>query len=379
MSSLRNDNKIKILQMPVRDAKGGITQYALRNWEHINKSRFLFDWVTLDSELSFAPDLVRQGCKVFHLSCRQEDDEAQFRTEMENILAKGYSSVHLHTSYWRGFLVEELAIAASVPRIIVHAHSAGIDVSDETERARLLDAHQMWKSKFNTKLATHFAACSAYAADFLFGPQIPRERVSMLRNAIDTERFAFNKQKRIDKRSQMGLNEKFIILQAARLVYQKNHAFTLGVFADVLNDVPNAVLLLVGDGNLRSDLEKEAAELGIDKNMQFLGFCDDMPELLQSADLFVLPSRFEGLGIAAVEAQCSGVRCLLSENVPEEAVVSDNAMRLPLDKALWCDEIIRLARKGYVRRDRTGDIAAAGYELKEQIKVLERIYAGEDG
>ena len=96
--------KIKILQMPVRNAKGGITQYALRNWEYIDKRRFLFDWVTLDKELSFEPELTRQGCKVYHLSCRQEDDEARFRSEMEAMFANGYDAIHLHTSYWRGFL-----------------------------------------------------------------------------------------------------------------------------------------------------------------------------------------------------------------------------------------------------------------------------------
>jgi hypothetical protein len=78
--------KTKILQMPVRNAKGGITQYALRNWEHIDKSRFLFDWVTLDKELSFGLELLRQGCRLHHLRCRQEDDEDRLREEMEVLL-----------------------------------------------------------------------------------------------------------------------------------------------------------------------------------------------------------------------------------------------------------------------------------------------------
>jgi len=122
--------KTRVLQMPVRNAKGGITQYAIRNWEHIDKSRFLFDWVTLDEELSFERDLIEQGCKVHHLSCRQEDDEKRFSGEMEAIFSNGYDAIHLHTSYWRGFLAEELAIKKGVPRIIVHAHSTGIDITD---------------------------------------------------------------------------------------------------------------------------------------------------------------------------------------------------------------------------------------------------------
>jgi glycosyltransferase involved in cell wall biosynthesis len=364
--------------MPVRNAKGGITQYALRNWEYIDKSRFLFDWVTLDKELSFEPELVRQGCNVHYLSCRQEEDESRFRVEMEAILECGYDAVHLHTSYWRGFLAEELAIDANVPRIIVHAHSTGIDVSDVLERTRLLDAHNAWKARFNEALATHFTACSSPAAEFLFGAQIPMERVVILKNAIDTGKFAYNAKTRAETRSRMGLDGEFVILQPARMVYQKNHSFMLGVFAEASRQLPNAVLLLAGDGDLRDALVKEAGDLRIANRVRFLGFRDDIQELLQAADLLVMPSLFEGLTIAAIEAQCSGVYCLLSDQMAEETVVSGNAVRLPLDTALWRDAIVLLAREGYERRDRSSEVAAAGYSMKEQVKVLERIYAGED-
>ena len=369
--------RLKILQMPVRNAKGGITQYALRNWEHIDRDRFVFDWITLDKKLSFERELLEQGCKVYHLSCRQEDDEARFRDEMEEILSDGYDAIHLHTSFWRGFLAEELAIKANVPRIIVHAHSTGIDVSDETERERLLVAHNEWKAKFSTNLATHFAACSGLAADFLFGSQIPKGQITILKNAIETQHFAYNEELRTAVRSKMELENKFVILQSARLVYQKNHSFTLRIFKELSELLTNSILLLAGDGNLREELEQEAVELGVSDRVSILGFRSDISNLLQAADVFVMPSRFEGLGISAIEAQCSGAFCLLSEQVPEEAHISDNAMRLKLDVGLWRDEILKIAQNGYNRRDRSLELAAAGYSLKEQIKVLERLYSGE--
>ena len=372
------DKSIKILQMPIRNAKGGITQYALRNWERIDKSRFAFDWVTLDKELSFEHELLGQGCRVFHLSCRQEDDEPRFRAEMETIFSRGYDAIHLHTGFWRGFIADELAIKANVPKIIVHAHSTGIDVADRMERDKLLKAHNEWKAKFNTSLATKFAACSLTAAEFLFSPRIPKERIKVLKNAIYAQEFAYNEEMRTNVRLKMGLEDKFAILQLARLVYQKNQSFTLLVFKELSELLPNAVLLFAGDGNLRDELEQESAELGISDRVIFLGFHGDIPSLLQAADVFVMPSRFEGLGIAAIEAQCSGVFCLLSENVPEEAIISNNAMRLRLDAGLWCNEILKIARNGYRRRDRSAEVAAAGYSIKEQIKVLERIYAGEE-
>jgi len=369
--------KIKVLQMPVRNAKGGITQYALRNWAHIDKSRLIFDWVTLDKELSFEKDLIDQGCKVHHLSCRQEDDESRFRAEMEAIFANKYDAIHLHTSYWRGFLAEELAIQAKIPRIIVHAHSTGIDVVDSVVREKLAEKHNEWKSRFNTGLATHFVACSDVAAKFLFGPQIPDDRITVLKNAIDTAKFSFDNNIRAEMRCKMGLEDKFVILQAARLEHQKNHTFALKLFAEVLSVIPKAIFLLAGDGQLRDELKKEAVDLGIADKVCFLGFRNDVSALLQAADLMVAPSLFEGFSISAIEAQCSGIHfCCNYCCIPDEAMVLDSTVRLPLDMSLWRDEIVKIAHTGYERRDRSEDIAAAGYSLSEQIKVLESIYSG---
>lgn len=361
--------------MPVRNAKGGITQYALRNWEHIDKSRFVFDWVTLDPTLSFEDELIKQGCKVYHLSCRQEDGEARFRAEMEAIFANGYDAIHLHTSYWRGFLAEELAIKADIPRIIVHAHSTGIDVVDAAERERLMKLHNEWKERFQLELATDFAACSGWAADFLYGPQIPKERIIILNNAIDTAKFAFNKTVRKEIRTKMNLDDRFILLQAARFVYQKNHVFSLNLFAKVANAVPTAVLLLAGDGQLRDVLVKQAADLNITDKVFFLGFRDDIHALLQAADLFIAPSLFEGLCISAIEAQCSGIACCCCCYIPDEAVVLDSTFRLPLDMNLWRDKIIEIAQKNHPRYDRSREIASAGYSLADQIEILEGIYS----
>ena len=370
-----NEKKIKVLQMPVRNAKGGITQYALRNWKHIDKSKFCFDWVTLDKSLSFEDDLVKQGCRVYHLSCRQEDDEPRFRSEMETIFANNYDAIHLHTGYWRGFLAEELAIKAGIPQIIVHAHSTGVDVSDSVEREKLITAHNIWKEQFNVNLATHFTACSNLAAEFLFGEQILSNKILILKNAVDTEKYSYDEVTRKKLREEMGLNENYVILQPARLEYQKNHVFTLNLFAKVIDILPSAILLLVGDGQLREDLEKLAFELGISNNVRFFGFREDIPSILQASDLVIMPSRFEGLAISAIEAQCSGCWCLFSENITPEIIVSSNAERLPLDENIWRDRIINIAETGYNRCDRSSEIKEAGYSLHHQIKVLERLYS----
>ena len=112
-----------------------------------------------------------------------------------------------------------------------------------------------------------------------------------------------------------------------RLAPEKNHAFLLQVFAEIHHALPNAVLLLAGRGPLEDELRAKAAQLGLGEAVRFLGVCDDVPEVLRAMDVFLMPSTSEGLAMAAVEAQASGLPCVLSTGVPELALVCSNAHR----------------------------------------------------
>lgn len=361
----------RILQMPIRNAKGGITQYALRNWNLIDKSEFMFDWVTLDKKLDFEDELVEQGCKVYHLSCRQEDDEQQFEKELIAVFSRGYDAIHLHTSFWRGFRAEELAIKAGIKKIIVHAHSTGIDNNDEKKRKELLTNHELWKQKFNTKLATHFTACSENAASFLFNETIPKEKTVILRNAVDIEKFTFNESKRSKLRSNLNVNDKFVILQTGRLEYQKNYEFTLDVFEKYVKQNHKAILLIVGTGSLEQKLRQKAQRL-VDR-VRFLGFRNDVHELLMAADVFLQPSHFEGFSIATIEAQCTGIRGLVSEAVPQIARPIYKTT-LALEKQIWLDELDK-AYNGQTRNIKaSNELKQLGWDITDSIKVLEKMY-----
>lgn len=361
----------RILQMPIRNAKGGITQYALRNWALIDREKFIFDWVTLDEKLDFEEELIEQGCKVHHLSCRQEDNLELFEKEMLEILSNDYDAIHLHTSFWRGFLAEELAIKAQIPKIIVHAHSTGIDNQDKGKRLSLLNEHNKWKELFNPDLATHFTTCSDSAAEFLFNNEIFEHKITMLRNGIDTKKFEFDQVKRLELRNELGLNDKFIILQSGRLEYQKNYHFTLEVFKEYskLND--QAILLIVGDGKLRSEIKELSSTLG-DK-VRFLGFRTDVNKLLMAADVFLQPSHFEGFSIASIEAQCSGVPWLVSENI-KEAALEQYKISLPLIKEEWVNKIHQIYEKPYRNDKAAEELRASKWDIKDSIALLEAIY-----
>ena len=365
--------KIKVLQVPIRNSRGGITHYAMNNWEHIDKNRFQFDYVTFSKKLDFETEITSQGCKVHYVSCYAEENEKQFIKEMNAILSQGYDVVHIHTSYWKSFLIEQLAIKNNIFKIIVHAHSTMIDEHDDKKRQEALRLHEKRKKEFNTSMATHFCACSRLAADWLFGPQIPREQIKILPNAIDVNKFQYDIRIREIYRKKLGIENSFVVGHVGRMVYQKNHEFLLNAFSEVIKQVENAVLLLVGDGVLEENIRTQAYKMGLDSKVIFLGKRNDTENLYQAMDVFCLPSRFEGLPIVLIEAQTAGLKCITSVSVTNEAKVTNNIELLPLEAKIWSNKIIDLSH-GYIRRNMNHEIARSGYNINVQIKELERYY-----
>lgn len=366
---------MKILQFPVAASKGGITQYVLQNWKYIDKEKFQFDFATMSEKLDFADDLERQGCKVFYISCYAEQDEQRFCEEFRAILSEGnYDAVHLHTKQWKSFHVEEIAREVGIKRVIVHSHSTGIDTLDGEKREEETKLHNRMLGQLNEDIATDYWACSRKAADFLYANQIPQEQIKIMNNAIDLSKFRFQPKVRQEYRKMLGVEDNFVIGNVGRFVYPKNQEFLLHVFRQLCELRDDCILLLVGCGEREEEYRKYVKKYGLAKRVIFTGYRTDIPQLLQVMDCFCLPSRFEGLGIAVIEAQASGVSCICSNKVPEEAFISPFVQALPLNEKLWLEELLNTSRKD--RSDAWRYVQVAGYDIEEQIKVVEKAYEG---
>ena len=368
--------KIKILQFPIANSKGGLTTYVLENWKYIDKDRFQFDFATRSKKLDFEEELIEQGCKIHYLSCSSEENEALFRQEVSAILEQGYDVVHLHTLYWKGYLVEEIALNKKCPKIIIHSHNTMIDLADEAKRQEALLIHNKCKASLPRNYGTDFWACSKEAADWLFGDQIPKDKIVIMENAISLDQFSYSEGTRNQVRSELGLENKYVFGHVGRIDFQKNHEFLLNTFKRVSVEIPEARLVLVGDGPLREPVHKLVEELDLTEKVIFLGKRKDVSSLLQAFDCFVFPSRFEGLGIALVEAQAMGLPCLASNHVPVDSKVSDLIKFMPLDQELFVNALIKIyknkehfnraleAKKGIDPR----------YNILNQIKRIEAEY-----
>ncbi len=378
--------KIRILQFPVANSKGGITQYVLQNWKFIDKSKFQFDFATMSKSLDFASDLEREGCKVHYISCYAEQDKERFTAEFRKILTEGdYDVVHLHTKQWKSFLVEQIAKEVGVKKIIIHAHSTGVDTLDEKRREEEIELHNRVRSELTEDIATDFWACSWKAADFIFGDKISKDKIKIMNNAIDLSKYRYDPNVRNRCRRKLGIaDDEYVIGNIGRFVYQKNQEFLLKVFSEICKKDNDSYykfrLLLVGSGEKEKEYREIVCRYGVKERVIFTGFRKDVAELLQVMDIFCLPSRFEGLGIVLIEAQTAGLTCIGSEFVPEEALLTERIVRLPYDVSLWKKRIIEeydIQHIQLIKRSENINIErlkGKGYEIKEQIKYIEKQY-----
>lgn len=371
---MTKDGKIKILQFPIANSKGGITQYVLQNWKFIDKSKFQFDFATMSKQLDFEEDLTKDSCNVFYISCYAEDDEEQFKKEFRNILEQGeYDIVHLHTKQWKSMFVEEIAKEVGVKKVIVHAHSTGIDTIDEQKRNYEIKLHDETLQNVNEHIATDFWACSEDAAKFLFDNKISQDKIIIMKNAIDLEKFRFSEKIRDTYRRELGVGEDEILIgSVGRFAYPKNHEFLLHMFKMLCAERENYKLVLVGDGDKKQEFIDYVYESGLQNKVIFTGFRKDVGGLLQAIDCLCMPSRFEGFPIALVEAQASGVKCIVSDAITDEAVLTDLVTKVPLNEDLWLKQLLL-----GINRERAGYheiLAKAGYDFNTQIMELEKLY-----
>lgn len=371
--------KKKVLQFTIADSKGGRTQYILNLWRHINHEKYIFDFVTFSPFLDFEIDLIKDGCKVFHMKNYPEQNKIEFINEFNAVLENGYDIVEIHTSFWNDTIVEQLARYAGIKKIIIHGHSTGITkitAKNKDREVEYINKHNSVKARLNDGIATDFWACSEDVANWLFKPQISKDKIRIIPNAIDTDRFRFCREKRESIRRKLHIDDQFVLGFVGRLEPVKNLEFLLDIFFR-LHDIRAATsLLIVGEGSERSMIEKKIKEHSLEKDIMLVGNKNNPEDYYQAMDCFILPSLFEGFSIVLLEAQCMGLPSVVSTRVPIDAVKSGNVVRIPLndiekwvEKVFWCmnTEIDRINAYKLIKSDET--------DIKLQVKHIEELYA----
>lgn len=307
-------------------------------------------------------ELKNKGCNVFHVPPLHAEPKTYFKKIREIIIEGKYDIIHVAQGY-RGLVFMYYANKYRIPVRIAHSHMAYIPESG-------LSTVKRWISAFVVKhLATHLFACGEDAGKWMWGKRT--RNITILHNAIDTQKFVFNEAKRSSLRKQLGIEDKFVIGNVGRLAEQKNQLFLIDVFSEVIKYRADAVLLLIGRGEMEQQIWDRVNELELTDSVKLLGVRDDVSDLLNAMDLFVLPSLYEGLPVTMVEVQANGLPGLISDKVTKEIGLAENIQYLPLEKKVWVEHIVS---GGERNRDGEALIRKAGYDIDFEANQLKEMY-----
>lgn len=282
-----------------------------------------------------------------------------------------YDVVHLNAYQALSLAYLALAREAGVTIRIAHSHNTALRKS-LTRPLKLL-LHRWAGEKYADELTCRWA-CSRAAAEFMYGK---REDWQFIPNGIDTERFRFDGEERGRIRKQLGLEGKLVIGNVGRLCYQKNQSFLLEVFKEVVARRPESILLLVGEGEDKPRLMEKAKTLGMEDKVIFYGATEKVERLYWAMDVFVLPSRFEGLPVTGIEAQTAGLPSFFSNGVTEECRIGKGTRFLPLTapSGAWAEEILK-ASPLEDRAEAAGEAVAAGFDVRVVAQTVKKVWMG---
>lgn len=368
----------KILHMMPPDINNGVYRYIFNHMPYIDQNEYRFAFLTKAAEeLKQTTEYEKYHFPVYCLHHTEREDKIAMEKEIREILQKGYDILHLHTSSWRGFFIEEIAMDMGIGRVIVHSHSTGIDEMDSMRRQERMQIHEQYKSRFSMELATDVCACSREAAEWLFGSQIDEGLIRILPNAIDVRKYHFDMEKRKKLRKELGVDDKTVVGNVGRYCYQKNQGFLVRAFEKAHRENRNLFLLCIGQGERITEIRQLICDLGIADCAVCLDWQMNVEDYLQAMDLFCFPSYFEGLGIAAVEAQAAGLKCLISDTVTKEVALTDLVSFLPLKEEVWKEALKNAVIEGS-RKHFDKEIEEQGYDLRSAAKRLMALYDGRE-
>ena len=365
---------IRILQAFVANDKGGLTGYICQNYRFIDKNKVQFDFLTFeDGKLDFEDEFISMGARFYHIS--RPSHLISYAKSLKGILNQTeYAAVHFNMSY-ANFIPITIARWLGAKKIIVHSHSTAIDDRRSVVRIIKTAIHKIGRNLMSY-MADDYLACSSLAAQWMYPVSILQSKhYHMARNAIDVSKYNYNPHVRADVRQRLKISDDtFVIGHVGRFTYQKNHEFLIDIFKQVHDKLNNSLLLLIGEGPEENQMKEKVASLELASCVLFLGRRNDVPQLFQAMDCFVLPSRFEGLGIVGIEAQSSGLQCIFSDVVPREVDVVGKSIFLSLEHSeQWVSEILKISYLNN-RKNTEAQVDAAGYNIHSEIKKIESLY-----
>lgn len=358
---------IKILQIGMTNSLGGIEAYLINYYRKIDKNNVEFDFLNIyNDNLCFSDEILELGGRIINVSSYYRHPIKYIKEVKKLIIDNNYDIIHCNMS--SSVMLFPL-IAAKMARakvIIAHAHNNSSDKAIIKSIIHNINKH------FIPKLANYYFACSMSAGKWFFNRKVINSNCFyLINNPVDTKKFKFNTKIRNEKRKELKIKDDMIVIgHIGRFVKVKNHDFLIDVFNKYLELHKNSKLLLIGVGELQNRIKNKVDELKINDKVCFLNNRNDIGELMQAMDLFVFPSKYEGLGMVLIEAQAAGLPVLASHNMPIEVEVNSNFNRKRVSEgaSAWALSIEKM------NMTRCENIKTLDFDIDECVKRLNDIY-----
>lgn len=360
---------VRILHAVVNMNRGGAETLLMNLYRNIDRTKVQFDFLTCKAG-TFDEEIEALGGRIHRIPYVTDVGHSAYIKSLNRFFRSHpeYKIIHSHMDKMSGFILRA-AKKAGIPTRIAHSHNTS------SEGGMAAKLYKWVAGKFVKPCATHFLACSNRAANWLFAEK--EKQAIILKNGIESDKFSFSTDVRRQVRQEMQLAEESIVIgHVGRFCHQKNHSYLLEIFSQLNREMPNTVLVLAGDGPLRSEIEKKTRELNLTDKVRFLGVRSDVNQLLQGLDLFVFPSWHEGLPVTLIEAQGAGLPCIVSDVITREVDLGMNRVDfLPLGETkIWVEKMKQVIASDLSREIPVSSLSSKGYDIKNTAVWTEGFY-----
>ena len=361
------DEPIRVLHILQRMEAGGTQAFLMNIYRKLDRSKVQFDFLVEYPDKQFYDDEIRElGGRIYYSTVRKDLNMSKFLKELKRILLLEYpyKIVHMHT-YSIGYFCLKTARQCGVPIRIAHSHSNSMTKDYKMYVKTILQ-------RLYTIYATDLFACSEEAGKYLFHDK----QFCILTNAIDSYQFISNINTRYLVRKELGAENSFIVGHVGRFKPEKNHFFLIDVFCEIKRRRQNAKLLLIGNGDPSEEIQNYVNRKELSDDIILLTNRHDIKRLYQAMDVFVFPSKYEGLGIAAIEAQAAGIPIVCSEGVPPETDITPIYRKLMLSDGAekWADAALEMAQNPNAHTNMQQYVIDAGFDVDATAKKIEEYY-----
>lgn len=355
---------IRILQVFGRMDRGGAESMIMNIYRNIDRSKVQFDFVVhTDDKCHFDEEIYRLGGEIYHVPKYTIKNHFSYIKAWNEFFKKHHEYKIIH-----GHMYSIASVYLSVAKkhgLITIAHSH--NTSNGTGMNKII--RQIYRMPIN-KCSDYKFACGIEAGKWLFRTK----DFKVINNAIDVKQYKYNEEIAREYRAKLNISDKFVIGHVGRFQEQKNHEFLIDVFYEIQKQREDAVLLLVGDGGLRPQIEEKVEKLGINEKVIFTGVRFDVPDLMQAMDMFLFPSHYEGLSVVLIEVQAAGLPIYTSSTVAKETDITKTIKFINLEDGAtgWTKIILQ---SGCEREKSNGErIVESGYDIKQSGCKMQELY-----